>query len=54
MRLKKEFIFKLVSQILFFFVIFLNIYANEVRIVAKIENDITMQGITKIYKNFLI
>ena len=40
MRLKKEFTFKLVSQILFFFVIFLNIYANEVRIVAKIENDI--------------
>ena len=40
MRLKKKFTFKLVSQIIFFFIVFINLYANEVKIVAKIENDI--------------
>ena len=40
MRLKKEFIFKLITQILFHCIVFLNLYANEVKIVAKIENEI--------------
>ena len=40
MRLKKRFTFRLVSQIIFFFIVFINLYANEVKIVAKIENDI--------------
>ena len=40
MRLKKKFTFRLVSQLIFFFIVFINLYANEVKIVAKIENDI--------------
>ena len=40
MRSKKNFTFKLVSQIIFFFIVFINLYANEVKIVTKIENDI--------------
>ena len=40
MRLKKKFTFRLVSQFIFFFIVFINLYANEVKIVAKIENDI--------------
>ena len=40
MRLKKKFTLRLVSQIIIFFVVFLNLYANEVKIVAKIGNDI--------------
>ena len=40
MRLKKKFTFRLVSQLTFFFIVFINLYANEVKIVAKIENDI--------------
>ena len=40
MRLKKKFTFSLVFQFIFFFIVFINLYANEVKIVAKIENDI--------------
>ena len=40
MKLKKKFTLRLVSQIIFFFIVFLNLYANEVKIVAKIGNDI--------------
>ena len=40
MRSKKKFTFRLVSQFIFFFIVFINLYANEVKIVAKIENDI--------------
>ena len=40
MRLKKKFVFKLITQILFHCIVFLNLYANEVKIVAKIENEI--------------
>ena len=44
MRSKKKFTFRLLSQFIFFFIVFINLNANEVKIVAKIENDI----ITKI------
>ena len=40
MRLKKNFTLRLVSQIIFFFAVFINLYGNEVKIVAKIGNDI--------------
>ena len=37
---KKKFTFRLLSQFIFFFIVFINLNANEVKIVAKIENDI--------------
>ena len=40
MRSKKKFTFRLLSQFIFFFIVFINLNANEVKIVAKIENDI--------------